>query len=117
MPEVRQILYPRNFYSGADQHTQWVSAIGTGDAPLTNNPQILLSGVPAALKTSLAHPIPEYRIAIPSGNSGAVTSVIRDADCFEQMTGTEPSKPVMYCKKQEICSQYKCFQFVNRFVN
>ncbi|TVQ03966.1 MAG: hypothetical protein EA359_07880 [Balneolaceae bacterium] len=42
---------------------------------------------------SLAHPNPKYRKAIPSGNSGAITSVIRDADCFEQMTGTEPKKP------------------------
>ena len=34
---------------------------------------------------------PEYRKAIPSGNSGAIKLVIRDADCFEQITGTEAS--------------------------
>ena len=31
--------------------------------------------------------------ATPSGNSGPVKLVIRDADCFEQMTGTKPSNP------------------------
>ena len=44
---------------------------------------------------------PECRKAIPSGNSGPIKSVIRDADCFEQMTGTEASYQGMRCTKQE----------------
>ena len=45
----------------------------------------MLSGVPTALTMSLSLQTPE--------NSGPIKSVIRDADCFEQMTGTEPSNP------------------------